>query len=224
MDYQSLFARTPAWRNSGDGAEHVLFTLDNMSVELMAPMRRRGLRVNSRRARGAGEGLASLVSASATSQRCIGGSARLGLDAGGPSPKSTSRDAAQGEGGSAPAPPPMEWRGCFSSNWPRSVRSRREPAGSAITGDGSCGHTDGRCRSARRRSLARGSGSTWRLDRTRSGVGLAADVLPLRRPRVEIAHPLGKPAEGGQEPSRQASRYMLARRRHRRHPCTADGC
>ncbi len=35
--YQSLFARTPAWRNSGDGAERVLFTLDNMTLELMAP-------------------------------------------------------------------------------------------------------------------------------------------------------------------------------------------
>ena len=35
--YQSLFARTPAWRNGGDGAERVLFTLDNMTLELMAP-------------------------------------------------------------------------------------------------------------------------------------------------------------------------------------------
>ena len=35
--YQSLFGRTPAWRNSGDGAERILFTLDNMSLELMAP-------------------------------------------------------------------------------------------------------------------------------------------------------------------------------------------
>jgi hypothetical protein len=35
--YQTLFARLPAWRNSGDGAERVLFTLDNMTLELMAP-------------------------------------------------------------------------------------------------------------------------------------------------------------------------------------------
>jgi len=35
--YQTLFARQPAWRNSGDGADRVLFTLDNMSLELMAP-------------------------------------------------------------------------------------------------------------------------------------------------------------------------------------------
>jgi catechol 2,3-dioxygenase-like lactoylglutathione lyase family enzyme len=35
--YQTLFARTPAWQNTGDGASRVLFTLDNMTVELMAP-------------------------------------------------------------------------------------------------------------------------------------------------------------------------------------------
>jgi catechol 2,3-dioxygenase-like lactoylglutathione lyase family enzyme len=35
--YQTLFARTPSWRNSGDGAERALFTLDNMTLELMAP-------------------------------------------------------------------------------------------------------------------------------------------------------------------------------------------
>jgi catechol 2,3-dioxygenase-like lactoylglutathione lyase family enzyme len=35
--YQTLFGRTPAWRNSGDGADRVLFTLDNVTLELMAP-------------------------------------------------------------------------------------------------------------------------------------------------------------------------------------------
>jgi len=35
--YQTLFARAPAWRNSDDGADRVLFTLDNMSLELVAP-------------------------------------------------------------------------------------------------------------------------------------------------------------------------------------------
>ena len=35
--YQTLFARTPSWRSTGDGAERVLFTLDNMTLELMAP-------------------------------------------------------------------------------------------------------------------------------------------------------------------------------------------
>jgi catechol 2,3-dioxygenase-like lactoylglutathione lyase family enzyme len=35
--YETLFARTPAWRNTGDGAARTLFTLDNMTLELMAP-------------------------------------------------------------------------------------------------------------------------------------------------------------------------------------------
>jgi catechol 2,3-dioxygenase-like lactoylglutathione lyase family enzyme len=35
--YEQLFARMPAWRNTGDGAERVLFTLDNMTLELMSP-------------------------------------------------------------------------------------------------------------------------------------------------------------------------------------------
>jgi catechol 2,3-dioxygenase-like lactoylglutathione lyase family enzyme len=37
LAYQTLFARTPAWRNAGDGADRVLFTLDNMTLELMSP-------------------------------------------------------------------------------------------------------------------------------------------------------------------------------------------
>ena len=35
--YQNLFARTPSWQNAGEGAARVLFTLDNMTLELMAP-------------------------------------------------------------------------------------------------------------------------------------------------------------------------------------------
>ena len=59
--YQTLFARSPAWQNSGDGAERVLFTLDNMTLELMAPS---GTEANADRIRNVlaaqGEGLASL--------------------------------------------------------------------------------------------------------------------------------------------------------------------
>ena len=59
--YQTLFARSPAWQNSGDGADRVLFTLDNMSLELMAPS---GADANADRIRSVlaaqGEGLASL--------------------------------------------------------------------------------------------------------------------------------------------------------------------
>jgi catechol 2,3-dioxygenase-like lactoylglutathione lyase family enzyme len=35
--YELLFGRAPSWRSHGDGSETVLFTLDNMSLELMAP-------------------------------------------------------------------------------------------------------------------------------------------------------------------------------------------
>jgi catechol 2,3-dioxygenase-like lactoylglutathione lyase family enzyme len=35
--YRLLLARAPAWRSTGDGAETVLFTLDNMTLELMSP-------------------------------------------------------------------------------------------------------------------------------------------------------------------------------------------
>jgi catechol 2,3-dioxygenase-like lactoylglutathione lyase family enzyme len=34
---ETLLARAPAWRSSGDGADRVLFTLDNMTLELVAP-------------------------------------------------------------------------------------------------------------------------------------------------------------------------------------------
>jgi catechol 2,3-dioxygenase-like lactoylglutathione lyase family enzyme len=37
MAYRTLLARMPAWRNTSDGAERVLFTLDNMTLELMSP-------------------------------------------------------------------------------------------------------------------------------------------------------------------------------------------
>jgi catechol 2,3-dioxygenase-like lactoylglutathione lyase family enzyme len=59
--YQTLFARAPAWRSTGDGAETVLFTLDNMALELMAPV---GNGATADRIRTAlaeqGEGLASI--------------------------------------------------------------------------------------------------------------------------------------------------------------------
>ena len=59
--YQTLFARAPSWRSGGGGAERVLFTLDNMTLELMAPS---GDGANADRIRAViadqGEGLASL--------------------------------------------------------------------------------------------------------------------------------------------------------------------
>jgi len=59
--YEALLGRAPAWQNSGDGADRVLFTFDNMTLELMAPQ---GFSVAADRIREAtrmsGEGLASL--------------------------------------------------------------------------------------------------------------------------------------------------------------------
>jgi catechol 2,3-dioxygenase-like lactoylglutathione lyase family enzyme len=59
--YQTLFACAPAWQSAGDGAERVLFTLDNMTLELMSP---KGFSVTADRIRAViaeqGEGLASI--------------------------------------------------------------------------------------------------------------------------------------------------------------------
>jgi catechol 2,3-dioxygenase-like lactoylglutathione lyase family enzyme len=59
--YETLLGRAPSWRNSSDGAERVLFTLDNMTLELMAPS---GFSVAADRIRTViktrGEGLASI--------------------------------------------------------------------------------------------------------------------------------------------------------------------
>src|ERR1700749_2784771 len=35
--YQTLFGRAPSWRYDGEGAQRALFTLDNMTLELVAP-------------------------------------------------------------------------------------------------------------------------------------------------------------------------------------------
>ena len=59
--YQTLFARSPSWKNVADGAARVLFTLDNTTLELMAPG---GEGESANRIRSVlitqGEGLASL--------------------------------------------------------------------------------------------------------------------------------------------------------------------
>jgi catechol 2,3-dioxygenase-like lactoylglutathione lyase family enzyme len=59
--YQTLFARTPGWTYSGDGAERALFTLDNTTLELVAPSGEgpAGDRIRAVLAE-QGEGLASL--------------------------------------------------------------------------------------------------------------------------------------------------------------------
>jgi sugar phosphate isomerase/epimerase len=59
--YQTLFGCAPAWQSAGDGADRVLFTLDNMTLELMSP---KGFSATADRIRAViaeqGEGLASI--------------------------------------------------------------------------------------------------------------------------------------------------------------------
>jgi catechol 2,3-dioxygenase-like lactoylglutathione lyase family enzyme len=59
--YELLLGRAPSWRSQSDGAETVLFTLDNMTLELMAPA---GTSASADRIRTViriwGEGLASI--------------------------------------------------------------------------------------------------------------------------------------------------------------------
>jgi catechol 2,3-dioxygenase-like lactoylglutathione lyase family enzyme len=61
VTYERLLGRAPSWQNSGEGADRVLFTLDNMTLELMAPT---GFSVAADRIRNVikiwGEGLASI--------------------------------------------------------------------------------------------------------------------------------------------------------------------
>ena len=36
--YELLLGRSPSWKSRSDGSEAVLFTLDNVTLELMAPV------------------------------------------------------------------------------------------------------------------------------------------------------------------------------------------
>ncbi len=80
-DYQRLFARAPAWRVKDNGAETVLFTLDNVSLELMAATHDGALGDRVRAAiEAGGEGIASLsfrVDDMASAHRRL---TRLGLE------------------------------------------------------------------------------------------------------------------------------------------------
>jgi catechol 2,3-dioxygenase-like lactoylglutathione lyase family enzyme len=59
--YELLLGRAPSWRSESDGAATVLFTLDNMSIELMAPAGSSGTADRIRDAiKLSGEGLASI--------------------------------------------------------------------------------------------------------------------------------------------------------------------
>ena len=59
--YELLLARAPSWQSENDGSKTVLFTLDNMSIELMAPAGSSGAADRIRNAiKVGGEGLASI--------------------------------------------------------------------------------------------------------------------------------------------------------------------
>src|ERR1041385_1128156 len=94
--YQALFARAPAWRSIADGAETALFTLDNMTRELMSPTSE-GQAADRIRAvlKERGEGLASICFATSDIAQMHRRLDRMALK---PEPVSEggSRDAASG--------------------------------------------------------------------------------------------------------------------------------
>ena len=220
--YQTLFARAPAWQYSGDGADRVLFTLDNTTLELVAPS---GEGANADRIRAVlaaqGEGLASICFRTSDIARMHRRLDRLTLkpDAhcrGRKPRRDLGRDAvmeahARGNGGHARHPPVL----------PRT----RQGAAAVGANHDRIDHGDGPCRGldvgprAGRRPL-------WRAARPRHGArslapGLGpADVLPLRRPHCRGHAPAG---QGDGYVAGPAARPVLARLRHRRHPCAA-GC
>jgi catechol 2,3-dioxygenase-like lactoylglutathione lyase family enzyme len=113
--YQTLLGRTPSWRYSGDDADRVLFTLDNMTLELVAP---HGFSVAADRIREAikasGEGLASICFATPDIGKMHRRLERVALK---PEPVAPveSRDAESGA--------PMKWkRTRASTNLTRGVR------------------------------------------------------------------------------------------------------
>jgi catechol 2,3-dioxygenase-like lactoylglutathione lyase family enzyme len=64
--YQALLAREPSWQDNADGAHRVLFTLENMTLELMAPSGPGAAADRIREViKSQGEGLASICFATA---------------------------------------------------------------------------------------------------------------------------------------------------------------
>jgi catechol 2,3-dioxygenase-like lactoylglutathione lyase family enzyme len=100
--YQTLLGRMPSWRSGGDGTDRVLFTLENTTLELVAP---HGFSVAADRIREAikasGEGLASICFATPDIARMHRRLERVALK---PEPVSEaeSRDIASGA--------PMRWK------------------------------------------------------------------------------------------------------------------
>ena len=225
--YQSLFARTPAWRNGGDGAERVLFTLDNMTLELMAPS---GEGEAAQRIRAVlatqGEGLASLCFRTSDITKLHRRLDRLTLK---PEP------VAEVESRDAVTEATLSWkRTRAATDATRGIRMfflelAKERPLSVRTGPASITAMDHVVVSTpdpERAAALYGArlGLDMALDRSHPDWGRlmffrCGDLV------VEVTHRPGKPAAGAQDKGGQgqAARHLLARRRHRRHPCAADG-
>ena len=172
--YEALLGRSPSWRSQSDGSEAVLFTLDNMTLELMAPA---GNSPTADRIRDVikiwGEGLASIcfrVDDIAKMHRRLD---RVALK---PDPVAEVESRDLGSGAT------LHWkRTRAATDLTRGVRmfflelAQGAPAlgrnvGGADSGPRSRRGFDRGSRSGPRRSMARGSGSIWRSTaRTRTG-------------------------------------------------------
>ena len=133
---QTLLGRAPAWRSQGDGSRRVLFTLDNMSLELMAPS---GDSPTADRIRNVladqGEGLASICFRAGDIAECPSQarSARAEAGTGGRSRQPRSGFRHRPCTGSAPVRRPKLTRGVrmffleLAKERPRSAVTRRAP-------------------------------------------------------------------------------------------------
>ena len=173
--YQTLFGCAPAWQSTGDGAERVLFTFDNMTLELMSP---KGFSVAADRIRAViaeqGEGLASVCFRTGDIAKMHRRLDRLALK---PEPitDAESRDAASGA--------TLSWkRTRAATEATRGVRlfflemakerPRSVPRPTLRSPPWIMWWSHQRIPSGQPRSTVRGSGSTWRWTvRIRIGAG-----------------------------------------------------
>jgi catechol 2,3-dioxygenase-like lactoylglutathione lyase family enzyme len=222
--YQTLFARSPSWKNFGDGTARVLFTLDNTTLELMAPS---GEGESANRIRSVlithGEGLASLCFRTNDIEKMHRRLERLTLK---PEPVSEveSQDVITGA--------TLSWkrtraateatggvRMFFLEREKERPLSVRTTVGSITAMD----HVVVATADPERAAALYGArlGLDMALDRSHPDWGRlmffrCGDLI------VEVAHKAGKEKNGG-DGAGPAARPVLARHRHRCHPCAACG-
>jgi hypothetical protein len=212
--YELLLGRAPSWRSQNDDAETVLFTLDNMTLELMAPV---GASAAADRIRSVikiwGEGLASICFRVGDIEKMHRRLDRLALK---PEPIAQLESRDTDSGGT------LRWkRTRAATEMTRGVRmfflelaeARPHSAATAAAPILGLDHVVVSTEDPERRS------TLWRAARARYGArplasGLGpVDVLPLRRSDRRGGAPAGR--RRGPEP-RQVVGIELARRRHRR--------